>query len=219
MDCLGLACGASADHQFVKRKREEKMKVIALTALAAAAGLATANPIQAGQFAGNTVDTAGTPTSSITIDISGFQGFDAQGSALNDILSVFIGVGAEVTGIAWDVNLSTFGGSWASESVMNFGGQVFLTPGSADSFGVTNQNYNSGGVIDLSDNGIPNTLPDAGGNLEIEFFESFVDNAGAGDSIWEAGSTVTLVGTNIVPAPGALAMLGLGGLVAGRRRR
>jgi len=195
------------------------MKVIALTALAAAAGLATANPIAIGQFAGNTVDTAGTPTSSIVIDISGYQSNDAQGSALNQILSVFIGVGAEVTGIAWDVNLTTIGGSWASESVLNFGGQVFLTPGSADGFGVTDMNYNSGGIVDLSDNGIPNTLPDAAGNLDIEFFESFVDNGGTGDGFWQAGSTVTLVGTNIVPAPGALAMLGLGGLVAGRRRR
>jgi len=202
------------------KKREEKMKTIALTTLAAT-GLATANPIQVGQFAGNTgntVDTAGTPTSSIVIDISGFQSNDAQGSALNQILSVLIGPGAEVTGLIWDVNLTTAGGSWASESVMSFGGQVFLTPGSADGFGVTDMNYNSGGVVDLSDNGIPNMLPDAAGNLDIEFFESFVDNAGDGDGFWQAGSTVTLVGT-FFPTPGPLAAFGLGGLIATRRNR
>jgi hypothetical protein len=196
------------------------MKTIALTTLAAT-GLATANPIQVGQFAGNTgktVDTAGTPTGSITIDISGFQSNDAQGSALNQILSVFIGIGSEVTGLIWDVNLTTVGESWASESVMNFGGQFFLTPGSADSFSVTNQNYNSGGIVDLSDNGIPNILPDGAGNLDIEFFESFVDNAGDGDGFWEAGSTVTLVGA-FFPTPGPLAALGLGGLIATRRNR
>jgi len=196
------------------------MKVIALTALAATAGLAVANPIQAGQFAGNTIDTAGTPTATIVIDISGFQSNDAQGSGLNEHLIAFLGIGAEVTGIGWDVNLTTSGGSWASESVMNFGGQLFLTPGVADSFGVSNQNYNSGGILDLGDNGIPNTLPDAAGNLDIEFFESFVDNGGAGDGFWQAGSTITLVGTGFaVPTPGSLAILGLGGLVAGRRRR
>jgi hypothetical protein len=194
------------------------MKTIAFTALAAAAGIATANPIQVGQFAGNTVDTAGTPTGSITIDISGYQSNDAQGSALNDILTVFLGIGVEITGISWDVNLTTVGGSWASESVLNFGGQVFLTPGSTDSFGVTNMNYNSGGVVDLSDNGIANILPDAAGNLDIEFFESFVDNAGDGDGFWQAGSTVTLVGF-ITPTPSTLAALGLAGLIATRRKR
>ena len=197
------------------------MKVIALAALAATAGLATANPIAVGQFAGNTVDNAGTATGTIIVDISGYQSWDEQGNALNEILTVALGVGAEMTGIGWDVNLTTFGGSWASEAVMNFGGQLFLTPGVADGFSVSNQNYNSGGILDLSDNGIPNTLPDASGNLDIEFFESFVDNAGAPDSIWEAGSTLTLVGFggNFVPTPGSLAVLGLGGLVAGRRRR
>ncbi len=197
------------------------MKVIALAALAATAGLATANPIAVGQFAGNTVDTAGVATGTIIVDISGYNSNDAQGSALNEILTVALGVGAEMTGIGWDVYLTTIGGSWASEAVMNFGGQLFLTPGIADSFSVTNQNYSSDGILDLGDNGIPNTLPDAAGNLDIEFFESFVDNGGTGDATWGAGSTLTLVGFggNFVPTPGSLAVLGLGGLVAGRRRR
>jgi len=204
--------------QFVKRKREEKMKVIALTALAAAAGLATANPISAGQFAGNTVDTAGTPTATMVIDISGIMSNDAPGSALNEVLNVFLGVGGQVTGLSWDVTLSTIGGSWASEATIGFGGQINLNPGSADSFTVSMQNYSSGGILDLTDLGLNNIVEDGTGNLAIEFSESFVDNAGTGDAIYEAGSTVTIYG-NFVPTPGSLAVLGLGGLVAGRRRR
>jgi hypothetical protein len=198
------------------------MNTIALTVLAAAAGLATANPISAAdQFAGTTVDTAGSPTSSILVDISGYQSNDAQGSALNQILSVFIGFNTEITGISWDMNLTTIGGSWASESVISLGGQLFLTPGIADGYGVTNMNYNSGGLVDLSDNGIANILPDAAGNLDIEFFESFVDNNGTGDAFWEPGSTLTLAGTGFLypPAPGTLAALGLGGLIATKRNR
>lgn len=195
------------------------MKTIALTTLAAAAGLATANPFLATGLTDYTVDTAGTATSSLTLDISGFNSWDLGGSPNNEILSVFIGNGAIITGISWDVNLSTFNGSWASEAILGFEGQINLTPGVADDFPVTNVNYNSGGVIDISDAGLPNITVGADGVLDIEFSESFDDVAGEIDATWLAGSTVTIVGQNIVPAPASLALLGLGGLAAGRRRR
>jgi len=195
------------------------MKTIALTTLAAAAGLATASPFMSTGLTDYTVDTAGTATSSLTLDISGFNSWDLQGAAVNETLSAFIGVGAMVTGISWDVNLSTFNGSWASEAILGFEGQINLTPGIGDDFQVTGANYNSGGVVDLSDAGVPNITVGPDGILDIEFFESFDDVAGEVDGTWLAGSSVTIVGQNIVPAPGALAVLGLGGLVAGRRRR
>lgn len=152
----------------------------------------------------------------MTFDISGFQSNDAQGSALNQHLIVALGAGAEVTGIGWDVNLTSIGGSWGSEAVISFGGQINLTP-SGDGFPVTNMNYQSG-IVDLSDIALPNITVDGAGNLDIEFFESFVDNGGTGDTLYEAGSTITLAVKGI-PTPGSLAVLGLGGLVAGRRRR
>ena len=219
MECLGTACGASTDLEFVKRKREEKMKAIALTTLAAAAGLATASPVLQTGLTDYTVGAAGTPTATITVDVSGLNFNDAQGSALNEMLAVNLAVGAEVTGIGWDINLTTVGASWASEAVLNFEGQIFLTVAAGDDFGVTNQNYNSGGIIDLSDDvSLPNITLGGDGVLNIEAFESFIDNGGAGDSFFEAGSTLTLQVRGI-PAPGSLAVLGLGGLVAGRRRR
>ncbi|MGV6813980.1 MAG: PEP-CTERM sorting domain-containing protein [Phycisphaerales bacterium] len=193
------------------------MKTIALTALAAAAGLATASPVLNTSLSEYTVDTAGVATGTMVLDVSGYQSNDAQGSALNQILSVFVGVGAEITGIAWDVNMTSIGASWGSEMVLGFEGQINLTP-SGDANPVTNVNYSSG-VVDLSDNGLPNITLSADGVLDIEFFETFVDNAGTGDNFFEAGSTVTIVGTGFVPTPGSLAVLGLGGLVAGRRRR
>jgi MYXO-CTERM domain-containing protein len=193
------------------------MKAIALTAIAAAAGLATASPVITTSLSEYTVDTAGVATGTMVLDVSGMQFNDAQGSALNQILSVMIGVGAEVTAISWDVNLTSIGASWASEAVMGFEGQINLTV-SGDANPVTNTNY-AGGPVDLSDNGLPNITVGADGILDIEFFESFVDNAGTGDNFFEAGSTVTILGTGFVPTPGSLAVLGLGGLVAGRRRR
>lgn len=195
------------------------MKAIALTTLAAAAGLATANPFVATGLTDYTVDNAGVATSSMVIDISGYQSNDAYGSPLNQVLSVFLGVGAEITGISYDVTLTTTGASWASESKLDFEGQIWLTPGFSDSFSVSNMNYNSGGIVDMTDNGLPNIVLSGDGILDIEFFEGFTDNGGAGDGFWQAGSTVTVYGTGIVPTPGSLAVLGLGGLVAGRRRR
>lgn len=195
------------------------MKTIAMTTLAAAAGLATANPFLATGLTDYTVDTAGTATSSLTLDISGFNSWDLQGAAVNEFISVNVGAGAIITGLSWDVNLSTFNGSWASEAVFGIEGQINLTAGVGDDFAVTNQNYNSGGVVDISDAGLPNITVSADGILDIELFESFDDVAGEIDATWQPGSTITLVGQNIVPAPASLALLGLGGLAAGRRRR
>ncbi len=196
------------------------MKAIALTALAAAAGLATASPYLASGLTDYSVSNAGAATATLTIDVSGAQFNDAQGSALNEMLSIALADGAVVTGIGWDVTLTSIGASWANEAVINFEDQIFLTV-SGDGFPVTSANYSSG-IIDLTDDvSLPNITLDtlgASDTLDIEFFESFVDNGGTGDNFFEAGSVLFLQVAG-VPAPGSLAILGLGGLVAGRRRR
>ena len=194
------------------------MKAIALTTLAAAAGLATAAPVLQTGLTNYSVDNAGAATATITVDVSGLTFNDAQGSALNSMLAVGLAIGAEVTGIGWDVTLTTFGASWGSEAVLNFEGQIFLTV-SGDGAPVSNQNYASGGIIDLSDDvSLPNITLGGDGVLNIEAFDSFVDNGGAGDAVFEQGSFLYLA-VKGVPTPGSLAILGLGGLVAGRRRR
>ena len=159
---------------------------IALTVLAAAAGLEQPQAQFSPHHSASTPLTpAGVATGTIVLDVSGMQFNDSAGSALNEILSVFIGVGGEVTGIGWDVNLTSIGASWASEAVMGFEGQVNLTV-SGDANPVTNTNYASG-IIDLGDDaGLPNITVGADGILDIEFSESFVDNAGTGDNFFEA---------------------------------
>tara|TARA_R110002073_G_scaffold336260_1_gene531432 strand:+ start:191550 stop:192080 length:531 start_codon:yes stop_codon:yes gene_type:complete len=174
-------------------------KTIALAVIAASAGLASAD--------------------TMVIDVSGTQFFDEQGSAVNTILAIAVGNGvdiASITNIAWDVNLTTFTDpnatfpSWASEATMSFEGAENVNV-SGDGFGVVNQNYVGSQASSL--------VLGVDGILDIEFFESFDDSTGNADSAFEAGSTITLSGSNFVPTPGSLAVLGLGGLVAGRRRR
>ncbi len=171
-------------------------KTIALAVVAAAAGLANAD--------------------TMVIDVSGTQFFDEQGAAVNTILNVLVGNGESITNIAWDVNLTTFTDpnatfpSWAQEATMTFNGVEDVSV-SADAFGVVNQNY--------AGNQASSIVLGVDGMLSIEFWESFDDSTGNADSQFDAGSTITLSGDNFVPTPGSLAVLGLGGLVAGRRRR
>jgi hypothetical protein len=191
------------------------MKTIAFALVAASSGLALAGPIMPESIQSHTSDSG--PVS-YTISIEGLYSNDAQGSALNELLSIPIGYSSEITSMSWDMTLTTFGGSWASEAVIGFNDQIFITPGITDAFGVSSQNYSSNGVINFADLGLENIIIFAGDSLTIEFFESFVDNGGTGDAIWEPGSIIILEGF-IFPTPGPLAALGLGGLIATRRKR
>jgi len=168
-------------------------KTIALAALVAVAGMAQAD--------------------TMVIDVSGSASWEFQGDGLNEVMNVLVGAGASITNIAWDVNMTTFGVSWAEENTMGFfGNSEIVSPGFGDATTVSNMNYagsQASGIVLGGD-----------GMLDIEFYEQFFnDNVGDIDSIYEGGSTVTLSGTGFVPTPGSLAVLGLGGLVAGRRRR
>ncbi len=67
----------------------------------------------------------------------------------------------------------------------------------------------SAGVIDWS----------TGGGVGPFVMEIFTENGGTGDFTQLTDLDFGGVSVNVVPAPSAMALLGLGGLVAGRRRR
>ncbi len=189
-----FVCQRAERWQNVLKKERFKMKkTIALAAVVAAAGLANAD--------------------TMVIDVSGIQSWGFAGDAQNEFLNVLVGASASITNIAWDVNLTTLGISWAEENTMGFfGNSEEVLPGFGDGFTVTNMNYSGSQASAI--------VLGADGMLDIEFYETgWDDNAGDVDSLYESGSTITLSGTGFVPTPGSLAVLGLGGLVAGRRRR
>ncbi|MCA9276767.1 MAG: PEP-CTERM sorting domain-containing protein [Phycisphaerales bacterium] len=163
-------------------------KTIALAAVAALAGTAMGTDL--------------------VIDVSGVESWDFQGDADNTILNVFVGAGATITNIAWNVNLTTLGISWADENTMTFNGAQSINVAAGDAFTVSNANYAGSAASGI--------VLDGSGMLSIEFHEvGFDDNANAVDSFFNSGSLTI----SYVPAPSALAVLGLGGLAAGRRRR
>jgi hypothetical protein len=163
----------------------------------------------------------------IDYDITGSQSWDGYGMAVNEVHAIdaaaLIGLpsGTPVTmnGIGWDVTIETVGNSWLSEATMYFddnispdGTGLFLTPGVGDSFAGVGT-YTSGGVIDLTDNGIDNILlPD--GMLRLEFYESYDDYSGDVDANYLASSVLQL---DIVPEPASLALLAVGTLILIRR--
>lgn len=174
----------------------------------------------------------GTADGSVNINIGGTDSWDPEGSPNNTILTFDIaalageasGTPLEMTGLGWDVFQSTVGPSWGSEMVVSFGDNVgglpglYLTPSGTGAPITGTENNSSGGILDLTDNSIPNVvLPD--GVLRLEFFDSYDDYPGGVDGHWEAGSTLDIA-YKVVPAPSALGLLGIAGVGAlGRKRR
>lgn len=199
------------------------MKTTILITIAATAGFAVANPISLNDATRVTQTNAGTPNVTYTIDISGYQFNDSQGSLNNETLSILFGSFQLVTGIGWDVNLSTIGASWASEATMYFSADhvpnADILLNVADDAGPVNDQPYHSDIIDLTDAGLSNFYSFAGSwTLDIELFETFVDNAGTGDAFFEQGSVLRFAVLEL-PAPGTLAIFGLGGLAATSRRR
>lgn len=169
--------------------------------------------------------------SDVIVDVSGRQSWDAFGDSSNNVimfdmaaaLGLPSGTQVEVSGLGWDVEIATtpagtFGGSWLSEARMTFGStgtpnQLGLRPGAAVSAPGT-QRFSSA-VVDFSGIPLPNIMLEDG-MLRIEFNETFDDAVDEVDADYLAQSFVTV---RAVPAPGALALMGLGGAVAFRRRR
>ncbi len=199
------------------------MKTMMFAAVAGFAGLATASPFfsSANGVADMSNATISAPRgNTVTIDLAGIQNWDLAGSSFNETLAVFIGANATVTGIGWDnVVIEALGGSWISEARILFADSpvgLGLATGAGNSFSGIGGPFSSGGILDLAS--LDPTFPfqvGASGLLNLEFTETWDDVSGAVDSVYLSG-TLTV---QYVPTPGALAVLGLGGLVAGRRRR
>lgn len=162
-------------------------------------------------------------STTLVLDISGEDSWDALNDSSNTVLLVPLGAGASMTGIGWDVNLTTVGGSWRSEARFYFDGSdqdltgLFLTPGFADSSSGSGS-YSSGGPLDLTDNGIPDIPILGDGNLWIQLNESFDDVNDAIDANWTANSTLTIVydgGTPAVPTVGEWGLITLGVVLLG----
>ncbi|MEE8524764.1 MAG: hypothetical protein V3T72_12590 [Thermoanaerobaculia bacterium] len=147
----------------------------------------------AGNLGGDLDEPSGVPDTILTIDISGVESWDLLDDPDNTVLIECLGESAFMTGIGWNVTLTTNGASWLSEAVTYFDGQdldssgLFLTVGAGNN-APGSMNFDSGGILDLTDNMIPNIPIGDDDNLYMQFFESFDDVSDAVDSFYEDGS-------------------------------
>jgi hypothetical protein len=148
-----------------------------------------------GSVSGDLDEPSGVPEAFVNVDISGVESWDLLDDPDNTILTEALGAGATMTGVGWDVTLTTVGASWLSEAITYFDGQdldgsgLFLTVGVGNG-APGSMSFDSGGVcLDLTDNGIPNIPIGNDGNLYMQFFESFDDVADSADAAYEDGSS------------------------------
>ena len=151
--------------------------------------------------------------------LGGIESYGELGAINNFVITQDLG-DIVITGIGWDNVIAdgyySEGLSWGSDMTLDVNGafQVSFFPGEdGQTAGGVWGPASSGGIIDLADAlGAPVALE--GAELRLTFFESYVDNPYA-DAEYQSG--IITIEYSVVPAPGALALLGLAGM--GRRRR
>jgi hypothetical protein len=147
----------------------------------------------------------------LQIDTAGILNYDERGAVSNVVLDFYVGSGASITSLKWDVNVTSYVGSYLSEMKVTFsdslGKGVTFTPGNGDDFDGT---ANYAGFQNLGELGQIFAVG-ADGILRLEFHDGYKDLAfDEPEGIWNYG-TLTF-GISPVPEPPVFAMA-LGGLL------
>jgi hypothetical protein len=156
----------------------------------------------------------------VTVDVAGIADMDERGAESNIVRELFVGAGALVESLRWDVNLTSHDPSYLSEMQLTFtdslGNGVTFTPGGGDDFEGTNS---YAGFQDLRVLGQQFRLGDDG-FMRLEFHDAYKDLAfDEPDGTWNFGTLD--FGVSAVPEPQtlALALIGLLSMLRVAKRR
>ena len=159
----------------------------------------------------------------LVVSLAGVQTFDAFGDLSNIIRTFNIGAGAHVTGVNYNVTVSTIGGSYLSEAGVAFSdlppvNGVLFTPGIGDDRSGT---ATYAGFLDLVGDDL-DFFVGSNGVLRLEFYEGFDDVANAADANLSGSLTFTYEpAASAVPEPATWGMMiaGFGIMGAAMRTR
>lgn len=153
-----------------------------------------------------------------------------SGDPCNTVMFLNIGVDRFITGVGWDVTLTAFAPSWRSEITVlvtdsTGTGGFYFRPGSADPTPGGPTRY----ISDFAGNGADDgpevaklyqfataeirTLSD--GVIRLEFFETYEGGIDFENGLWNSGRI--MLQELRIPAPGVLALAGVGLLGCKRR--
>jgi hypothetical protein len=152
------------------------------------------------------VGTAQASPTYVTLDISGTANMDERGAVSNIVRELWVGAGATIENLKWDIHLTSYEPSYLSEMQLTFsdslGNGVTFTPGGGDDFQGSNSyaGFQDLRVIlqqfQLGDDGL----------LRLEFHDAYKDLAfEEPEGMWDYG-TLTF-GVSTVPEPQVLALM------------
>jgi len=149
----------------------------------------------------------------IEIDLSGAESEGEFGDASNTVLTVDVDAGDRtVAGFGWLLSFEAFSPSWGAEARIDItspAGTVFTFSGDDAGWATSPGVFVDGDDTDIFNGEL------ASGEWEFRFYEDFDDASTDPDGIYRNATFLI----KSVPAPGALALLGVAGLAARRRRR
>lgn len=156
----------------------------------------------------------------VTVTVANIADMDERGVDSNVVLNVFVGAGAYIYSLQWDVNLTSNAGSYLSEMQLTFsdtaGNGVTFTPGGGDDFDGS-QDY--AGFQDLRLAGQAFYVG-SDGVLQLEFHDAYKDLAfDEPEGVWNSGTLVFGVSTVPEPETDTLVAGGLLLTLATTRRR
>ncbi len=155
----------------------------------------------------------------LSVDSFGDLDNHAEVFDINALLGLPSGSPVSVLGVGYDLSIESFGDSFLADVVLHFDDADAALPPSAASFDL-NPGFGDE-FVGLADYSQPLTdlgtvLSLSSGLLYLEIFENFDDTFGEAEAMLNGNISLRV---DVIPAPGSLALLGLGGLVAARRRR